>query len=377
MAAVEVAPEDILIVKDGATTGKTAFVGCLSERAFVNEHVFVVRPNEDALPKYLFYWLWSQPGFEQIMLDFRGTAQGGIGRTFVDKVAVPWVPVACQRKIVARIDEMFAAMEDGEENLRRARQELETFGKSLLKEAVTGQLTADWRHSATMLQTGAELVQCIRSGRGLTMIEPARLENIPHHWTAATIGDLFRVFVGTTPSRGEASYWGGAIPWVSSGEVGFCRIGHTRERITEAALKGSSERIHPPGTVMLGMIGEGKTRGQAAILDVAAAHNQNCASIRVSETPIPPEFVYYVLRERYEETRIGSSGGNQPALNKSRVQAIPIPVPPLAECKEIVRRLKEGEDEAKELADVLASTERGAASLRQSILGAAFRGELV
>jgi len=50
---------------------------------------------------------------------------------------------------------------------------------------------------------------------------------------------------------------------------------------------------------MLAMIGEGKTRGQAAILDINAAHNQNCASIRVSETPILPEYVYAFLKERY------------------------------------------------------------------------------
>ena len=63
MRGSELAPDDILIVKDGATTGKTAFVRNLPERAFVNEHVFVLRPSEEVLPRYLFYWLWSQPGF--------------------------------------------------------------------------------------------------------------------------------------------------------------------------------------------------------------------------------------------------------------------------------------------------------------------------
>src|SRR5205807_2178793 len=114
------------------------FVRSLPERAFVNEHVFVLRPNEEILPKYLFYWLWSRSGFNQIMLDFRGAAQGGIGRTFVDRVSVPWIDIGAQDRIVAKIDELFSELDDGEEELRRARAELETYRKSLLNAAVTG-----------------------------------------------------------------------------------------------------------------------------------------------------------------------------------------------------------------------------------------------
>ena len=113
-----------------------------------------------------------------------------------------------------------------------------------------------------------------------------------------------------TPSRSEASYWNGDVSWVSSGEVQFCRIKATREKITVAGLANSSTRLNPSGSVLLGMIGEGKTRGQAAILDLEACNNQNCAAIWVSETPIRPEFVYYFLWSQYEETRRGSSGNN-------------------------------------------------------------------
>jgi type I restriction enzyme S subunit len=58
---------------------------------------------------------------------------------------------------------------------------------------------------------------------------------------------------------------------VSSGEVAFCRIGDTRAKITAVGLSCSNAKLNPPGTVLLAMIGEGKTRGQVAILDVPAA----------------------------------------------------------------------------------------------------------
>lgn len=102
---------------------------------------------------------------------------------------------------------------------------------------------------------------------------------------------------------------------MSSGEVAFNRIKATRESISAKGLDNSSTNLHPPGTVLLGMIGEGKTRGQVAILDIEACNNQNSAAIRVSETDVLPEYVYSFLEKEYEETRRRGSGGNQPALN--------------------------------------------------------------
>lgn len=141
---------------------------------------------------------------------------------------------------------------------------------------------------------------------------------LPEGWIWTTLGEAFKVYVGATPSRKASEYWEGLIPWVSSGEVAFCEIHETRETITELGLQNTSTEVHPPGTVLLGMIGEGKTRGQAAILEIHASHNQNPAAIRVSETSVPPEYVYHFLKLEYERTRKIGSGNNQPALNKSQ-----------------------------------------------------------
>ena len=114
------------------------------------------------------------------------------------------------------------------------------------------------------------------------------------------------------------------------------RISRTNETITKDGLANSSTQINPAGSVLLGMIGQGRTRGQAAILDLAAANNQNCAAIWVSQTPVRPEFVYYWLMSRYERTRGEGSGNHQQALNKKLVEAIPLPLPPLREQHRIV-----------------------------------------
>lgn len=98
---------DILIVKDGATTGKVSFVGddFPYENAAINEHVFLVRvSNKLADPKFVFRYLQTPQGQSEIMSDFRGATVGGISRTFVEKVTLPKVAVDEQRRIAAILD---------------------------------------------------------------------------------------------------------------------------------------------------------------------------------------------------------------------------------------------------------------------------------
>lgn len=97
---------DILIVKDGATTGKTSFVDrdFPFELAFLNEHVFRLRGNPEKVDQeFLFYFLFSQFGKEMILSSYRGAAQGGINQSFVKSVFVPLPPIEEQARLVVRV----------------------------------------------------------------------------------------------------------------------------------------------------------------------------------------------------------------------------------------------------------------------------------
>lgn len=187
---------------------------------------------------------------------------------------------------------------------------------------------------------------------------------------------MFDVNVGATPPRGDRAAWDGDLPWVSSGQVAFNRIASTRESIARSAAGNAGKRIQPPGTVMLAMIGEGKTRGQAAILDIEAAHNQNCASIRVSQTRILPEYIFGYLEERYWETRRGAAGGQQPALNKAAITRFPVPIAPLGTQRTLAAAWDELRVQVRRLESSLEQLERHSAGLRRSLLSAAFSGRL-
>lgn len=120
--------EDILIVKDGATTGKISFVEetfPFSEAA-INEHVFRIKINKnEAFPKYIFRYLQSSIGQNQVLSDFRGATVGGISREFVNKVFLPLPPLPEQKRIAAILDKADA--------IRRKRQEAIRLADELLR----------------------------------------------------------------------------------------------------------------------------------------------------------------------------------------------------------------------------------------------------
>lgn len=94
--------ENILIVKDGATTGKVSFVNedFPFENASVNEHVFLLKINKaKAYPRFAFHYLKCPQGQRDIMRDFRGATVGGISRGFVDFVKFELPPLPDQLHI--------------------------------------------------------------------------------------------------------------------------------------------------------------------------------------------------------------------------------------------------------------------------------------
>lgn len=318
-------------------------------------------------------------------------------------IALP--PAAEQQRIVEKLEELLSDLDAGTTALERARANLKRYRAAVLKAAVEGRLTEKWRaeHPDTeparkllerilaerrkmwevvQLKKYAERKQAPPHGWKDKYVEPAKpnvasLPGLPRSWLWSSLGQCFPVVVGSTPSRGDSRYWRGDINWVSSGEVQFNRISETKEKITAEGLANSSTRINPKGSVLLGMIGEGKTRGQAAILDIPAANNQNCAAIWVSETEVLPEFVYFWLWSRYEITRSGGSGNNQPALNKSLVEMIPFPLPPVEEQREIVLEVDKYCSNLEHSLATLEVMGGRSSRLRQAILKRAFEGKLV
>lgn len=142
------------------------------------------------------------------------------------------------------------------------------------------------------------------------------------------LGDIAKIYSGGTPSRTNPTYWGGNIPWVKTAQIQNNVISEDSvdEWITEQGLKHSSARMVPKGTILMAMYGQGKTRGQVAILGLDAAINQACAAIQVSRNA-NREFVFQQLLFRYNSIRALSNTGSQENLNAGLIREINFPLP--------------------------------------------------
>ena len=136
-------PNDIIIVKDGATTGKTSFVDndFPYRHAAVNEHLFIVRVNpEIVFPKFVFYYLFSSKGQEQVLSDFRGATVGGISRNFSLKVNVPIPSLLEQEQIVSELERHLSNADGIEATIRVELKRAERLRQSILKCSFSGEL---------------------------------------------------------------------------------------------------------------------------------------------------------------------------------------------------------------------------------------------
>lgn len=118
MTKGKIKEKDILVVKDGATTGKVAYVdeSFPLEQACINEHVFLIRVNEAVLPKYLFYYFYSPVGQRSILKDFRGATVGGISTGFIDmNIYLP--PKDIQERTVKILDVAKQAIDKRKEQI--------------------------------------------------------------------------------------------------------------------------------------------------------------------------------------------------------------------------------------------------------------------
>ena len=291
-----------------------------------------------------------------------------------------------QQRIVNRIESMFAKLDEAKEKAQNVVDSFETRKAAILHQAFTGKLTAKWR-AENGVNANTVLEEIFQYSQKLSKKD---FENICLYqnkakeveladkaiWKKCQIGAIGIVTNGSTPSRKIKEYWNGNIPWVSSGEVSNNIIKFTNELISQEGFDNSSVKLLPIGTVLIAMIGEGKTRGQSSILSIEATTNQNIAAIIIEHGFIEPNFLWYWLQSQYKKNRSAGAGSGPQALNCQRVRELDFIVPTLPEQQEIVRILDtvlEKERVAKEAAEKVVEQ---IDLLKKSILARAFRGEL-
>ena len=166
----------------------------------------------------------------------------------------------------------------------------------------------------------------VKSKRAL--IPKLRFPEFEGEWVDYSIGCLTDVIAGATPSTSNPSYWDGNIPWMNSGELNKKKVFDVKNRITKLGLKESSTKLIPVNSVLVGLAGQGKTRGTVAMNYIELCINQSIASILPNQCKFVPNFLFYKLDSMYQYLRSISKGeGGRGGLNLQLIKSVKVQMP--------------------------------------------------
>ena len=142
---------------------------------------------------------------------------------------------------------------------------------------------------------------------------------------------------GATPSKGNADYYeGGTIPWIRTQDVRFNEITSVDSFITEKAVRETAAKWIPENCVIVAI--SGASAGRCAINKIRATTNQHCLNLQIDETVALYRYVYYCIRNSYDEL-ISKKQGARGDLNSTLILDTVIPLPAIKDQKRIVETL--------------------------------------
>ena len=282
--------------EDEAGVGKSVEVRNLGATEAVSGlHTLLLRAkNKKTRDGYRGYLLEKAPVKMQLRRLATGLKVFGISKRALRDVCIPLPPIREQRAIAEALSDVDSLLRSLEALIAK---------KQAIKQAAMQQLL-----------TGK-----------------TRLPGFSGAWERKRIGDFTDCTAGGTPSTLVSEYWGGTIRWMSSGELNNKAVQDVEGRITHRGLQESSTKIVPPRCVLIGLAGQGKTRGTVAINMVDLCTNQSIAAIYPNKNFVP-EYLYHNLDVRYEELRGMSTGdGGRGGLNLQIIRSIEVPFPKIEE----------------------------------------------
>lgn len=264
------------------------------------------------------------------------------------------------------------------ETLFTTEASIDALKQTILQLAVKGKLVPqdpnDEPASELLKRIEQEKAQLVKEGKikKHPPVEPlGESALLPRSWLNIVVQDFADIRLGSTPDRTEKKYWNGDIPWVSSGEVANEVILDTKEKITSEGFNNSSTSMIPAGSVLMAIIGQGKTRGQTAILGIDACTNQNVAAFVFNQVFVEPEYIWIWAKSKYLSHRGDGHGGAQPALNGKKVRSFIFPLAPIKEQQRIVSEVKRFNDICDTLKSRLQSAQQTQLHLADALTDAA------
>lgn len=200
------------------------------------------------------------------------------------------------------------------------------------------------------------------------------LSAVPDDWPSVHLGLLTDVFSGSTPTTDRSSE--GEVAWTTSGELDQEIIRQPTSYISDDVRRAAGLRMAPAGSVVVGLVGQGRTRGMSATLAIDSTLNQNIAAIVPRDRRLNPEYLALLLTLAYDDLRNGGRGGNQAALNSELLRAYRIPLAPIREQRRLVEIARTERDGDERVSALLRRSVDLLLERRQALITSAVTGQL-
>ena len=283
---------------------------------------------------YCFYLLQSTI-FQSLFLEKSiGNAQAGVYLGELDKLYIPLPPLSEQQRIVAEIKKWFALIDQIEQGKVDMQTIIKQTKSKILDLAIHGKLVPQDPND----EPAIELLK--RINPGFTPCDNGHYPfEIPNVWQWCTINDISEVITGSTPSKNNIEYYGGNFPFFKPTDLDTGRhVMKASEYLTE---KGKSvSRIIPPKSIAICCIG---SIGKTGYIEVEGTTNQQINTIVPKKNLLNSVYGYYTCISDYFVNKLinSSSAITISIINKSKLQSVIFPLPPLAEQQRIVQKIEE------------------------------------
>jgi type I restriction enzyme, S subunit len=385
------------------------------ERAVLNQHIFRVDFDGTIVAKKYFTYAINQK--LNVLIQ---KAHGGVGLRHVTKgkfeeTLIELPPLNEQRRIVAKIEELFSELDKGVESLKTARAQLKTYRQAVLKHAFEGKLTADWREeNKDKLEPAEKLLERIKHERetryqqqleewkqtvkkwensgkagkkpGKPRKQPeleanfsdfAELATLPDDWNWVLLNQLTEHIVDGTHKTPK--YTNSGVYFISAKDVKYFRIDFSNTRFIDSEQHAELvKRCQPKrGNILITKSG---TLGRVAVVETDTEFSlfESVANVPTLQ-PMNPKFLalacfhiidtYFCIRKQ--------KGVAVRHLHLEDLRRLPIPLPSPCEQVEVAGRLEAIFSTIENQETMIVSEITRAKALRQSILKKAFSGQLV
>ena len=404
----KIAKRDDILISVRAPVGPTNIA---PSECCIGRGLAAIRPLEGTDPLYILYFLRSVA--HELSEMGTGTTFKAISGSDLRSIEIPLAPPDQQKLIVAEIEKQFSRLDEAVAALKRIQANLKRYKASVLKAAVEGKLTEEWRSRRGTLQraptkdeTGTDLLKRILIERKKKWEEDyikkyvgthghapkddswkkkykepvppdtSNLPELPKGWVWATLpqlGELNREKSKHRP-RNAPHLYGGLYPFVQTGDIknAISVIREYRQTYNEEGLKQS--RLWPKGTLCITIAAN---IADTAILGFNACFPDSIVGFVSESDNVDIRFIEYFFRTAKENIERFAPATAQKNINLEILNDLVLPVPPLREQQAIINEIEQKLSVTEEIEVSVEINLKRADHLRQSILKKAFSGTLV